>query len=285
MRIDSHQHYWKIARGDYGWITPDNDILYQDYMPVDLNPHLQEFQFDGSIVVQAAPTIEETYFILSLSVNTTSVLGVVGWLDLFDPDFKKYYEEFKRYSKFVGIRLMIQDMTDPSAVLKPDVVKALSYFSDNDVPVDLLVTSEQLPILIKLLEKVPELRGVLDHLGKPPIASREMRPWQDHIQNIASHPNIYCKLSGMVTENDFVNWKTSDFVPYVHHIIESFGTNRIMFGSDWPVCLQAANYEDVLQLLSLCLPNNISTSEQEALFGNNAKKFYKLKSNYKEGVL
>src|SRR5699024_9642140 len=194
-------------------------------------------------------------------------------------------EAFKRHSKFIGIRLMIQDMTDPSAVLEPDYIDALTYFSDLDVPVDLLVTSEQLPILIKLLEKVPRLRGVLDHLGKPKVATGGMQPWRSHIQSIAGYPNIYCKLSGMVTENDFINWKTHDFVPYVQHIIEMFGTNRIMFGSDWPVCLQAASYESVFQLLSFCLPKNISASEREAIFGNNAKKFYKLKSDNKEGAL
>ncbi|GGH81358.1 L-fuconolactonase [Pullulanibacillus pueri] len=277
MKIDAHQHYWRISRGDYGWITPDNYLLYRDYLPGDLVPDLQKQHIDGTILVQAAPTLEETSFLLSLSERNDSILGVVGWLDLTDPEYMHHLENFSQYPKFVGFRLMIQDMPDPKRVLQPDYIKALSFFVEKDVPVDLLVTSDQLPILIQLLDRVPGLRGVVDHLAKPPIASGALQPWQEQIEAIATHSNIYCKLSGMVTEADRENWEINNFVPYVRHIIATFGFSRIMYGSDWPVCLQAASYAEVYNLVSHCLPTNVTPTQQAAFFGGNAQNFYKLK--------
>ncbi|HET6871743.1 MAG TPA: amidohydrolase family protein [Sporolactobacillaceae bacterium] len=275
MRIDAHQHYWKLGRGDYDWLTPDISVIYRNFLPEDLEPHLGNRNINGTILVQAAPTLAETDFILSISEKTDTVFGVVGWLDLTDPNFKREFERLRHYSKFVGIRLMIQDMADLSRVLESDYIQALSYFSELDFPVDLLVTSDQLPVLVNLLERVPDLRGVVDHLAKPKIESGVMEPWKRYLSEIAAHPNIYCKLSGMVTEADHRNWKVSDFIPYVQHIINEFGTERIMYGSDWPVCLQAAPYEGVYDLLCECLPTNMTAHEKSNLFGLNAKRFYR----------
>ncbi|MCQ6559833.1 amidohydrolase family protein [Paenibacillus mendelii] len=276
MRIDAHQHYWKLDRGDYGWLTPDTGILYRDYLPNDLLPHLREHRVDGTILVQAAATHEETDYMLSLSDSTDTILGVVGWLDLHDPAYREHYERFSRHSKFVGFRVMIQDMPDAREVLEPDVVEALTYFAQKDVPVDLLVVSHQLDVVVELLERVPGLRGVIDHIAKPRIADGILEPWHSQMKAIAKHPKIYCKLSGMVTEADHTTWKPQDFAAYIRPVLEMFGPGRILFGSDWPVCLLAADYGQVVDVLEQALPESYTEQERAQLFGLNAKQFYKL---------
>jgi L-fuconolactonase len=276
MRIDAHQHYWKIDRNDYGWITPELPILYRDYLPQHLNPILHKHGIEKTIVVQAAPTLEETDYILELSENSETIAGVVGWLNLEDPSYKAHFQRFRKYPKFLGFRVMIQEMSDPDVIVEPRYIEAFSYFAELDVPVDLLVRSHQLSALIRMLKRVPGLRGVVDHLAKPPIAAGRTEPWASQMAEIAKLPNIYCKLSGMVTEADHQNWKPENFLSYVRHVIEIFGTDRVMFGSDWPVCLLAANYDDVVDVLTHALPDYISAEEKENIFGNNAKKFYKL---------
>lgn len=276
MRIDAHQHYWIMSRDDYGWITPELPVLYQDYLPKDLTPHLNKHQLDGSIVVQAAPTIEETEYILSLAVMTPSILGVVGWLDLNDPQHWTQYELYRQHPKFVGFRIMIQDMADASSLLKPPFVKALRSYAEEDVPVDLLLVSHQLETLTKLLDEVPNLRGVIDHIAKPAIAEGIQEPWLSYMKEIAKHPNIYCKLSGMVTEADHLSWKPEHLTEYIRSVLELFGSERVMFGSDWPVCLLAASYDQVVDVLEQAIPSSWGEIERTRLFGTNAKEFYKL---------
>lgn len=276
MRIDAHQHYWKIDRGDYGWITPELPVLYRDFMPADLEPLLNRQELDGSIIVQAAPTIDETKFILSIAEQTPSVLGVVGWLDLSDPDHRTYYDQFRRNPKFKGFRMMIQDMPDASRILEPAFVDALRGYAAEDVPVDLLLASGQMEVVLELLRKVPDLRGVIDHIAKPPIKDRELEPWKQYLSQFAAYPGMYCKLSGMVTEADHSRWGKDDFTPYIRAALEAFGPDRVMFGSDWPVCLLAAEYKEVVEILKHSLPGYWSGREQERIFGGNAKEFYKL---------
>lgn len=276
MRIDAHQHYWRIERGDYGWITPDIPVLYRDFLPVDLEPLLEKHRLAGSILVQAAPTVEETEYILSIAEQAPSVLGVVGWLDLHLPDHKQYYERFCRHPKFVGFRIMIQDMPDSSRILEKDFVQALQGYASEDVPVDLLVVSEQLEHTLELIRRVPGLRGVIDHLAKPPVKTGEVEPWFTYMEEISRFPGIYCKLSGMVTEGDHRHWKPEDFKPYIERIIRLFGSDRVMFGSDWPVCLLAADYSEVMELLTSSLPETWGELELSRVFGGNAKDFYKL---------
>jgi L-fuconolactonase len=276
IRIDAHQHYWNIHRGDYGWITPDIPILYRDFLPEDLKPLLQRHKLDGSIVVQAAPTLAETDYILSLADEEDSILGVVGYLDLNDPDYLKQYEAFKKHPKYVGFRIMIQDMPDANVILKPRFIEALRYFAKEAVPVDLLVVSSQLDSIVKLLEQVPNLRGVIDHIAKPEIAKGKLQPWESQMYEIAQHPTVYCKLSGMVTEAEHTNWTPEQFTPYINKVIEMFGTKRVMFGSDWPVCLLAADYDQMMEVLVKALPKDGSDEDNQRLFGLNAKEFYKL---------
>ncbi|MEC0168598.1 amidohydrolase family protein [Paenibacillus graminis] len=278
MRIDAHQHYWKIDRNDYGWITPEIPVLFRDYQPSDLEPHLQKHGISRTILVQAAPTVEETEYILGLSEKADSIAGVVGWLDLENPSFKAQYRRFREHLKFTGIRVMIQEMDDPRLLLSTPYLEALSYFAEEDLPVDLLVLADQLPQVVELLERVPGLRGVIDHLAKPPVASGRLEPWRSHMTEIAQHPGIYCKLSGMVTEADSQDWKQEDFTAYVHAALDLFGPDRLMFGSDWPVCLMAATYDEVVEVLRQALQERLSPQEMEPIFGANAAGFYKLNS-------
>ncbi|BBH21425.1 amidohydrolase [Paenibacillus baekrokdamisoli] len=275
MRIDAHQHYWKIDRGDYDWLTPELPQLYRDFLPHDLLPHLKEQMVDGTIVVQAAQTLEETDYLLKLAETTDSILGVVGWLDLNAPDYAQHYERFQAHPKFLGFRVMIQEMTNASAILEPHFVDALKWFAQREVPIDLLVISHQLEFLVELLKEVPDLRGVIDHIAKPRIADAVIEPWASQMKEIAKHPNLYCKLSGMVTEADHKEWKLSDFTSYIRLVLEAFGPNRVMFGSDWPVCLLAASYDEVVNVLVAAIPDSWTDQDKERLFGLNAKAFYK----------
>jgi L-fuconolactonase len=276
MRIDAHQHYWKIERGDYGWITPDIPVLFRDFLPEHLEPHLSRHRLDGTIVVQAAPTLEETEFLLALADRSPSILGVVGWFDLFDPNHRSHYRKFRSHPKFVGFRIMIQEMPDASRILEPEFVEALRGYSLEDVPVDLLVRCDQLEATIRLLRQVPELRGVIDHIAKPRIKDGIMEPWLSQMREIAGFPNIRCKLSGMVTEADYAGWRPEHFNAYIRYVVDLFGPERVLFGSDWPVCLLAADYDQVVDVLEQALPDGWGDTERAKLFGENAREFYKL---------
>ncbi|MFD0675072.1 amidohydrolase family protein [Cohnella sp. GCM10027633] len=276
MRIDAHQHYWRIDRGDYGWITPEMPVLYRDFLPPDLLPSLEARGLDGSIVVQAAPTIEETDYLLSLAERNESIKGVVGFLDLQDDRHPEHYERFAKHPKFVGFRIMIQEMPDARAILSESYVEALRGYAKLGVPVDLLLKSDQLEQVVALADRVPGLRGVVDHIAKPRIAEGLTEPWAEHMKALSSHPNLYCKLSGMVTEADRSGWTAEQFVPYVRHALACFGPDRVMFGSDWPVCLLAASYDEVVDVLERALPASWGEAEKEKLYGANAIAFYRI---------
>jgi L-fuconolactonase len=273
VRIDAHQHYWKIARGDYGWITPELP-LYRDFLPEHLRPDLERAGIAGTIAVQAAPTIEESEFLLSLCGACDDVLGVVGWVDIAAPDALSQYGRLAKLGKLVGLRVMIQDMDDPHRALDATCIRNLSAFAARKTPVDLLVTSSQLPVVVELLELVPGLHAVLDHLGKPPIAADALEPWATNVRTIARHANVFCKLSGMVTEARSPGWQMGDFVAYVGVVLDAFGMDRVMFGSDWPVCLTAASYEQVCEVLVHALVTHGWDAADERVWGSNASLFY-----------
>jgi L-fuconolactonase len=276
MRVDSHQHFWQINRGDYEWTKSEQGVLHRDFFPTDLLPALKNSQIDKTIVVQAAPTPEDTQFMLGLAELNESIAGVVGWLDLESGDFREQYRLLREQPAFVGIRVMIQSMDDADEVLKPAVLEALRFLAEEDFPVDLLMRSHQLPAVLSLLREVPNLRGVIDHIAKPVIAEGQWEPWATQVQELASYPSIYCKLSGMVTEADHQDWTPEQFTPYIRHIVEAFGKERVMFGSDWPVCMLAASYEQVVEVLEQGLPEQLTEQDKADIFGHNALRFYRL---------
>lgn len=276
MRIDSHQHYWKIGRGDYHWMTPALSVLYRDYLPADLRPCLEEHNIQKTILVQAAQTVAETDFLLDLAAEEDSVAGVVGWLDLEDPNFPEYFARYTRKPKFVGLRPMLQDLPDDRWILRPNVLSALKLVETNDFPFDFLTYTRHLPFVAEVLESCPHLRAVIDHISKPEIRSGNLQPWKSLITQLAKHPNLYCKLSGMVTEADHQHWSPDDLRPYVEHVAECFGWDRVMFGSDWPVCLCAGSYDRVIGAVQEILAAKLDRDSESKLFGGNAKRFYKL---------
>lgn len=276
MRIDAHQHYWRIDRGDYDWITPDNQVLNRDYFPGDLERELQRHGIERTIVVQAAATLEETSFLLRLADETPSIAGVVGWVDVLGQQCQEQLEGFLQHPKFVGCRVMIQDMVYPEAILGPEVLEVFRQFERQKVPVDLLCTAPQLPVVLQLLNHVPNLHAVVDHLAKPDIRGQVIEPWKSQIAVIAECLDVYCKVSGMVTEADVNHWKQPDFQPYVDGILDLFGPERVMFGSDWPVCLLAASYDDVVRVAESTLLKSLTKDEMDQVFGRTAETFYRL---------
>lgn len=274
MRIDAHQHYWKLSRGDYGWLTPDMGLLYRDYLPADLEPILERHNIAKTVLVQAAPTVEETDYMLSLAAEHDSIGGVVGWLDMADPDFPRLFEKYRQIPAFVGIRPMLHDLSDDAWVTQPSVLENLRLLAAHDLPFDFLVRPQHLPHVIHVLEQVPGLRAVVDHIAKPLIKDRQFEPWRSQISAIAQHDNVYCKLSGMVTEADHANWTPADLKPYVDHTVECFGLERVMFGSDWPVSLLASSYEGVIGALEGILKPQLDDAAMAQVFGGNAGRFY-----------
>lgn len=276
MRIDSHQHYWKIDRGDYHWMDPQNKVLRRDYLPSDLLPHLERHGIAKTVLVQAAQTTAETDFLLDLAADNSSVAGVVGWLDLENPGFPEQFVQFRKCAKFIGMRPMLQDLADDAWILRPSVLESLRMIAEADFPLDFVTYTRHLPFVLRALDRVPSLRAVMDHLSKPSIRTHTLEPWKGLMAEIAQHENVYCKLSGMVTEADHLRWSIDDLRPYAEHVWNCFGADRVMFGSDWPVCLQAGSYDQVIGAVKEILASHLDPNTEEKVFGGNAWKFYNL---------
>lgn len=276
MRIDSHQHYWKVKRGDYHWMTPAVPVLYRDYLPADLRPSLVEHNIQKTILVQAAQTVAETDYLLNLAEQDESVAGVVGWLDMEDANFPSEFEKYRNNPKFIGLRPMLQDIPDDRWILRPSVLAALRVISDADYPFEFLTYPRHLPFVSQVLETIPKLRAIIDHISKPEIRLHKAEPWKSWITQLARHPHLYCKLSGMITEADHKHWTVNDLRPYIDHVVQCFGFDRVMFGSDWPVCLCAGSYSKVVGALSEALSSELTEETEAKLFGRNAIRFYKL---------
>lgn len=274
MRIDSHQHFWQVSRDDYPWMTPAVPVLYRDYSPEDLKPSLAKHRIDKTILVQTAPTAAETDFLLNLAGRHNFVGGVVGWLDMERADFAEQFAAYQQKPKFIGIRPMLQDLPEDDYILKPAVINSLKLIAGENFPFDFLTYTHHLPYVLQALDRAPNLRAVVDHISKPEIKARKLEPWKSLIQEVAQHQNVYCKLSGMVTEADLNTWTADDLRPYVEHVVECFGLERVMFGSDWPVCLQAGTYDRVIEALYTILTPVLDAASETVVFGSNAAKFY-----------
>jgi L-fuconolactonase len=276
MTIDSHQHFWKASRGDYHWMGPAVPILCRDYLPEDLQPLLKKNKIDKTILVQAAQTRAETDFLLELAAQHDFIAGVIGWLDMDSPNFAQEFELYSKKPKFLGLRPMLQDIPQDDWILRPRVGDALKIIAERDLPFEFLTFTRHLPHVLKVLEAFPSLRAVVDHVSKPEIKNRKLDPWRSLMADVAKHPNVYCKLSGMITEANHQSWTPEDLRPYVEHAFNSFGPDRVMFGSDWPVCLLAGSYDQVIGAVQLILKPHLNPRQEAAVFGGNAARFYKL---------
>lgn len=276
IRIDAHQHFWQLNRGDYDWLQPDMGVIYQDFHPEDLQPHLKQCDLDASIVVQAAPTRAETEYLLDLYDHYPNIAGVVGWLDLAAKDFPEHLRALQKRQGFVGLRPMLQDIADESWILRPDVLANIERMIVADTPLDLLVTPRHLPSIIALLRRYPNLRAVVNHAAKPPIAQQKFEPWLADMKEIATYQGVMCKLSGLITEADHKSWSANDIRPYISEVLNMFGDKRVMFGSDWPVCQLAGSYQQVYDLLRTSLSQTLTTTQLDNVFGRNAMTFYRL---------
>lgn len=275
MKIDAHQHFWHYTPQEYGWIGPGMEILQKDHLPAHLAPRLNEAGVTGTVAVQARQTLAETAWLLALTGQVSFIKGVVGWVDLRSPDLPAQLERFGAHPKFCGVRHVVQDEPDDQFLLRADFGRGISLLAEFGLTYDLLIYPRHLPAACKFVEQFPNHRFVLDHMAKPLIKAGKMTPWAAGIRRLAAFPHVYCKVSGLVTEANWQQWQPIDFQPYLDVVFEAFGPQRIMFGSDWPVCTLAAPYAGVVKLIGDYL-EQLSETEQAGVWGGVASKFYGL---------
>jgi len=273
MRIDAHQHFWDLDRFDYAWMPPEPSVLRQSFLPDRLARILTRNRFEGSVLVQANTMLAETRWLLDLAEANELIRAVVGWVDLTDPHLGAVLDELQNRPKFKGARHPVQDEADDEWLLRADVLAGLAELARRGLPYDLLLRPQHLPLIPRIADRVPELRMVIDHIAKPPIAAQVMEPWARDIEEAAKLPQVYCKLSGMITEAERKSWKTEQLKPYVAHVMQIFGPDRLMFGSDWPVCMLAGTWKEAFAAFTQSIgPQPMETREK--LLGGTARNFY-----------
>lgn len=274
MRIDSHQHFWKYDAIKNAWIDESMKVIRKDFLPKDLKSILAKSEIDGCVAVQADQSEEETEFLLQCATENQFILGTVGWVDLCSENIEERLSYFSKYKKFSGVRHIVQDEPN-DFLLREDFQNGISKLKQFNLTYDILVFPTQLFAAIELVQKFPDQLFVMDHLAKPYIKEGKIDQWKTDMETLAKLPNVYCKVSGMVTEADLNNWKKEDFTNYLDVIFNSFGTRRIMYGSDWPVCLLASEYKEQLQLVTNYIAQ-FSKEEKALVMGGNAMVFYSL---------
>lgn len=276
LRIDAHQHFWQRGRFRDGWLdAPERKPISDSFLPDDLEPLLLASGIDRSIFVQTQHDLEENQWALGLAAQHGWIAGVIGWIDLASPDCEDHLLEFRSSKKFLGVRHLVHDEPDDDFILRKEVLEGLQVLERHGVPFDLLFHTKHLRHATTLARTLPGLRMVIDHLAKPSIRIGLRSGWKEDFVRAARHPNVYCKLSGMVTEADWRAWTPADLKPYVQIALDAFGPDRLMFGSDWPVCLLAAPYRRTLEALQEAL-GSVSPTEHEKIFGGTAARFYGL---------
>lgn len=273
-RIDAHQHFWRYRPDEHAWITEEMKAIRKDFLPEDLEPILIENGFDGCIAVQASQSDEETAFLIGLAQRHSFVKGVVGWVDLRAEDVFDRLEEYKKQEVIKGFRYILQ-AEDPSFMLRADFKRGLTALQRYGFTYDLLIYPRHLEAAAELAAQFSGLPLIVDHLAKPAIRSGEMDKWKAGIKRLATLPNVWCKLSGMVTEADWAGWKSADLFPYTDVAVDYFGMERLVFGSDWPVCLVAASYPEMMAPVEEYF-RSFTEDERRKLFGENAQRFYHL---------
>jgi L-fuconolactonase len=277
MHIDAHQHFWRYSPDEYAWIDGSMACLQRDFLPPDLEPELECAGFEGSIVVQACQTLEETRWLLRLAGASSFILGVIGWVDLRSADVRLQLAELANNPKLLGVRHVVQSEPDDRFLLQADFLRGISALEEFGLTYDILIYPRHLPVAVEFVGRFPRQRFVLDHLAKPLIKTGEIQPWEIGLRKLAQFPNVFCKLSGLVTEADWMKWKPEQTKPYLDIAFECFGPERLMIGSDWPVCTVAASYLQVMNLVINYLeghPDHV----REAVLGGNAQKFWNLSS-------
>jgi len=274
-RIDAHQHFWQYHPAEHAWMSETMAAIRRDFLPQDLEPLLAQLGFDGCIAVQARQSLEETRWLLKLAEEAGFIRGVVGWVDLRSPDLSAQLEQLARHNKLVGVRHVVQDEPDDEFMLRKDFQRGIARLSEFNLAYDVLIYPRQLKAAIGLLRTFPEQRFVLDHIAKPPIAEGKLDPWKMELRELANAPNVCCKLSGMVTEAHWRGWKQDDFRPYLDVVFEAFGTERLMIGSDWPVCTLSAGYVETMNVV-LSYIAQLPQTAQNGILGGNCARFYRL---------
>jgi L-fuconolactonase len=277
MRIDAHQHFWRYKATEYAWIDDSMLPLRRDFLPGDLKPELERSGFDGCIAVQAQQTIEETRWLLHLAETSPFILGVIGWVDLQSADVHTQLAEFANNPKLLGIRHIVQGEPDDRFMLRTEFLRGISELEKLDLTYDILIYPRHLPVAAEFVSRFPRQRFVLDHIAKPLIKTGEIHAWESGMRQLATFPNVFCKLSGMVTEADWTTWTPAQIKPYLDIVFDCFGPERLMIGSDWPVCTLAASYCDAMNLVVTYL-RDYPEDARNAVLGGNAQKFWKLNS-------
>jgi L-fuconolactonase len=274
-RIDAHHHLWRYSKEDYGWITGNMAPIARDFLPRDLQQVLTSSGIQGSLAVQARQSLAETESLLNFAQEFPIIRGVVGWAPIASPEFPQVLERFHPFQKLKGFRHVVQDEPDDDFLLRPDFNDGIALFKQHGLVYDILIFERQLPAAISFVDRHPSQVFVLDHIAKPRIRDRVLEPWNTNIRELARRENVFCKLSGMVTEADWAHWRPQDLQPYFDVVLDAFGPKRLMAGSDWPVCLLAATYQTWFSTLREFI-SRLSDAEQEMILGDVATHIYSL---------
>jgi L-fuconolactonase len=275
IRIDAHQHFWRYTAAEYGWINEQMAFLRSDFLPRDLKRLLDDNGFEGSIAVQARQSLEETRWLLELAEENNFIQGVVGWVDLCSSQLRGQLEELASHKKLIGVRHVVQDEPDDEFMLRLDFRRGIGQLEEFGLAYDLLLQPRHLPVAVQLVQEFPAQTFVLDHLAKPAIADGTLEPWRRDIRELAKFPNVFCKLSGMVTEARWRQWKQDDFRAYLDVVLDAFGPSRLMIGSDWPVCTLSADYEHAIGV-ALEFVQQLTETEREGILGENCARIYRI---------
>ena len=276
MTIDAHQHFWKYDSFKHAWIDDSMSVIRQDFMPSDLEKVYAKNGIDGCVAVQADQTLEETNFLLWLSAKYGFIKGVVGWVDLRADNVNEILEEYCQHEKIKGFRHIVQGESDHNFLLRPDFLRGISFLEKYDFVYDILIFPHQLGAALEFVKRFPHQKFVIDHIAKPYIKDGYFEGWAVLMKEIAKQENVHCKLSGMITEANFNSWTPDQINPYMDLVLNAFGSDRVMFGSDWPVCLVAGEYAQVKRLVTDFI-SKLSLIEQAQIMGTNAIQFYNLK--------
>jgi L-fuconolactonase len=273
VRLDAHQHYWQYNPTDYVWMTDRMAVLRRDYLPDELRPLLGAVDFDGSVAVQARQRLAETEWLLQLADQHESIKGVVGWVDLCAEGLRAQLEKYSRHSRFVGVRHVVHDEPDDYFMRRPEFRRGIAQLEEFGLTYDLLLFPKHLPVAVELVHEFPRQAFVLDHIAKPAIGEGRISPWREDLQRLAGYPNVFCKLSGMVTEAKWKKWRPGDFHRYLDIVVAAFGGERLMIGSDWPVCTLSGDYVTSMRIVTDYV-QQFPVKVRDGILGDNGARFY-----------